>query len=97
VVDDSLVVAIRPRGLIGHIEPKEKRSYVLATVASWHVEGDVIEVAFGSVGQVASNGTEGPAHLGRFRLADSDAADALTSEARAAGMSPTHPLGHSGI
>jgi hypothetical protein len=97
VVDGSLLVAIRPRGIVGHIEPKEKRSYELSSVVDWHVSANVIEVTFGSVGQVASNGAEGAAHLGKFKLSDREAAAALTAEANAAGMSPRQRPTHSGI
>jgi hypothetical protein len=83
--------------LVGHIEPKEKRSYPLTSVVNWHVDANVIEITFGTVGQVASNGAEAPAHLGSMKLADSEAAMNMTAEARAGGMSPRQPPRHSGI
>lgn len=93
----EMKVAIRPKGLIGHLEPKEKRSYSLSGAVSWHVQGDIIEVSFGEAGQVASNGATAPSHLGKFRCTDAEAARNLTTAARAAGAPMMEPPRHSGI
>jgi hypothetical protein len=32
---DSITIAVKPRGMIATLEPKEKRTYVLADITSW--------------------------------------------------------------
>jgi hypothetical protein len=93
----QLIVAIRPKGLAGHFQPKEKRSYELAQVASWRTNGDLVEVSFGEVGPVATTGATAPSHLGKFRCTDADEAKNLTDAARAGGARMSQPPTHSGI
>lgn len=87
--DGELRVAIRPHGLVGHLEPKETRAYPLPQAGRWHTSGDVVEVSFGDATY--------PSHLGRFRCSDAEAAQELTAAAHAAGVHASQPPRHSGI
>jgi hypothetical protein len=87
--DGELRVAIRPQGLVGHLEPREKRSYPLNQVGGWHTSGDLVEVRFGDA--------TFPSHLGKFRCANAEEAADLTAMAHAAGVHPSQPPRHSGI
>lgn len=97
IADGVLTVAIRPAGILGHFEPREKRSYRLSSVTGWHVSGNVVEVTFGTAGPVAADGADAPAHLGTVKCASVEAAEALTAEARACGVAPRQPPRHSGL
>jgi hypothetical protein len=97
ITEGTLTVAIRPDGIVGHFEPKEKRSYPLASVSGWQVSGEVIEVTFGTAGPVASTEADAPAHLGTMKCASAEAASALTAEARASGLALQQAPRHSGI
>lgn len=94
----SLIVATRPDGIVGHLEPKEKRSYDLAAIRAWRITGTLLEFTVGSIGLFATNGAEAPVHQGRARFSSEQDAQALTNEAQEAGMTPPkQPPRHSGI
>lgn len=98
VDEGSLVVAIRPHGMVGHLEPKEKRRYELSQITGWRVSGTHLEFSVGSIGGFATNGAQAPVHQGQCQLASRQDADNLTQEARANGMEPpSRPPQHSGI
>jgi hypothetical protein len=97
IADGVLTVAVQPKGIAGHLEPKEKRSYQLSSVSGWNISGNAIEVSFGSAGPVTSTGADAPAHLGSMKCVSAHAAQALTAEARACGLVLQQPPRHSGI
>jgi hypothetical protein len=94
----SLVVSIRPDGIVGHLEPKEKRRYDLGKMRGWRITGNLLEFSVGSIGGFATNGAEAPVHQGRARLSTEQEAEALTKEALEGGMTPpSQSPHHSGI
>jgi hypothetical protein len=94
----ALVVAIRPDGIVGNLEPKEKRRYELTEIRGWHITGALLEFSVGSIGLFATNGAEAPVHQGRARLASEDDARSLTQDARDGGLNPPkQPPRHSGV
>jgi hypothetical protein len=86
IEDGSITVAVHPRGAVGMIEPKERRTYPLADITSWGTSGDSITFGVGKIGVSATNGAEAPIHLCQMACDDADAAQRLTEEARAAGL-----------
>jgi hypothetical protein len=98
IEEGSLVVAIQPDGIVGYLEPKEKRRYELSQFTGWRVSGEHLEFSVGSVGGFATDGAQAPVHQGRCRLESQQEAEELTREARANGMEPPNrPPQHSGI
>lgn len=96
--EGSLVVAIRPDGIVGHLGPREKRCYDLGNIRGWRITGTLVEFSVGAIGGFATDGAEAPVHQGHFRLASEDDAQSLTHEAQAGGMNPPRqPPRHSGI
>jgi hypothetical protein len=96
-VGSELVVAIRSRGVVGHLERHEKRTYSLSQVTAWRATGSVIEVTFRASEPHGLTGDLRPRHLGWFRCADAEGAADLTAQARVAGMSISESPRHSGI
>jgi hypothetical protein len=86
IEDGSITVAVHPRGAVGMIEPKEKRTYPLADITSWVTSGESVTFGAGNRGGFATNGAEAPIHLCQMACDDADAAQRLTEEARAAGL-----------
>jgi hypothetical protein len=98
IADGSLVVAIQSDGIVGHLEPKEKRRYELSQFTGWRVSGAHLEFSVGSIGGFATDGAQAPVHQGRCQFASQQEAEELTQEARANGMKPpSRPPQHSGL
>jgi hypothetical protein len=84
--DGSISVAVHPRGAVGMLEPKEKRTYPLADITAWHASGESISFGVGKLGLFATNGAEAPVHSCEMKCKDGNAAQQLTAEARVAGL-----------
>jgi hypothetical protein len=84
--DRSITIAVHLKGVTGMLEPKEKRTYALADITSWHTTGQSIGFGVGNLGLFATNGAEAPNHICEMKCADSAAARGLTAEARSAGL-----------
>ena len=98
IVEGFLVVAIHSDGIVGHLEPKEKRRYELSQFTGWRVAGAHLEFSLGSIGGFATDGAQAPVHQGQCELASEQDATELTKEARANGMEPpSRPPKHSGV
>jgi hypothetical protein len=95
---DSITIAVHPRGAVGMVEPKEKRTYRLADISSWRTTGSSIGFGVGAIGLFATNGAEASVHVCEMRCDDADAARQLSADAQAAGLSTgsDKPF-HSGI
>ena len=94
----AITVAVHPRGVVGALEPKEKRTYPLADISSWGASGSSITLGVSKLGLFASNGAEAPVHICEMKCENAEAAQRLTTEARAAGLTTRggQPF-HSGI
>jgi hypothetical protein len=86
IENSAITIAVHPRGALGMLEPKEKRTYPLADIASWRAAGESITFGVGKLGLFATNGAEAPVHNCQMKCGDADAAHELTAEARAAGL-----------
>jgi hypothetical protein len=94
----AITVAVHPRGAVGMLEPKEKRTYPLADISSWKATGSSITFGVSRLGLFATNGAEAPVHICEMKCEDAKAAQQLTSEARAAGLTTRGSQAfHSGI
>jgi hypothetical protein len=95
---DSITIAVHPRGVAGLLEPKQKRTYLLADISSWHTTGNAVGFGVGKIGLFATNGAEAPIHVCEMKCDDADAARQLSADAMAAGLSTgsAQPF-HSGI
>jgi hypothetical protein len=93
---DRLLLAVRPRGLVGLIPTSERRSFPLTGITGWEVNESRIEFTAGSIflndaatplgGPIASNGARAPVHICSFHCSDDTAASELTDHAIAAGL-----------
>jgi hypothetical protein len=94
----AITVAVHSRGVVGMLEPKEKRTYLLADISSWRANGSSITFGVSRLGLFASNGAEAPVHICEMKCENAEAAQQLTVEARAAGLATggAQPF-HSGI
>jgi hypothetical protein len=98
IEDNSITIAVQPRGVVAMLGPKEKRTYVLADIASWDVNGPSIAFGVGSQGLFATNGAEAPNHICQMECENADAARQLTEQARVVGLrTGSGPAFHSGI
>ncbi len=82
----AVTVSVRPRGIAGVLEPREKRTDPLAEITAWRAAGASINFGVGKIGLFATNGAEAPVHNCEMKCEDADAARRLTEEARAAGL-----------
>jgi len=83
---NAITVAVHPRGMGGMLEPKEKRTYPLADISSWQAKGASITFGVSKLGLFATNGAEAPIHICEMKCRDANAAQQLTTEARASGL-----------
>jgi hypothetical protein len=98
IQSNAITIAVHPKGVIGMLEPKEKRTYRLAEITSWRTNGDSVTFGVGKLGLFATNGAEVAVHNCQVKCDDADAARRLTEEARSAGLSCEYePPMHSGI
>jgi hypothetical protein len=86
IEDSSITIAVHPHGVVGMLEPKEKRTYALADVVSWHATGESIGIGVGKLGLFATNGADAPIHICQMKCEDANAAAQLTKVAKAAGL-----------
>jgi hypothetical protein len=94
----AITVAVHSGGVMGALEPKEKRTYPLADITSWGASGSSITFGVNWLGLFASNGAEAPVHICQMKCETAEAARQLTTEARAAGLATGGaPPFHSGI
>jgi hypothetical protein len=97
VQDDTITIAVHPKGVVGMLEPGEKRTYRLAEITSWRTNGKSIAFGVGKLGLFATNGAEAAIHNCQMKCGDADSARRLTDEARSAGLSRDNgPQKHSG-
>jgi hypothetical protein len=95
---NAITVSVHPRGVVGMLEPKEKRTYQLADITSWGATGASITFGVGKLGLFATDGAEAPVHICEMKCEDANAARQLTAEARAAGLNTGSAQSfHSGI
>jgi hypothetical protein len=95
---NAISVSVHPRGVVGMLEPKEKRMYPLADITSWGATGSSITFGVRKLGLFATDGAEAPVHICEMKCEDANAAQRLTAEARAAGLSAGSGQSfHSGI
>jgi hypothetical protein len=94
----AITVAVHARGVVGMVGPKERRTYPLAEITSWRATGASITFGVSKLGLFATNGAEAPVHICEMHCADAEAAQQLTTVARAAGLTTGggQPF-HSGI
>lgn len=94
----AITIGVHARGVVGLVGPKERRTYLLAEITSWRATGASITFSVSKLGLFATNGAEAPVHICELQCADAQAAQQLTTEARAAGLSTGggQPF-HSGI
>jgi hypothetical protein len=98
VQGNAITIVVHPKGVVGMLEPKERRTYPLAEITSWRTNGDSIIFGVGKLGLFATNGAEAAIHNCQVKCGDAAAARKLTEEARSAGLSCENgPPMHSGI
>jgi hypothetical protein len=95
---DAITIHVHPRGVVGRLEPNEKRTYALRDISAWGTDGGAITFGVGRIGLFAANGAEAPVHSCQMKCDDAAAARRLTEEAVAAGLKTgTDRPFHSGI
>lgn len=58
--DEAITIAVHVKGVVGMLEPKEKRTYPLANVTSWHTSGESIGFGVGNLGLLRNQRCRGP-------------------------------------
>jgi hypothetical protein len=86
IENGSITVAVHPRGAVGMLEPKEKRTYSLADITAWGANEESITFGVGQIGLFATNGAEAPVHNCELKCENATTAEQLTAEGRAAGL-----------
>ncbi len=95
---NAITVSVHPRGVVGMLEPKEKRTYQLADITSWGATGASVTFGVKKLGLFATDGAEAPVHICEMKCEDANAAQQLTAEARSAGLKTGRGQSfHSGI
>jgi hypothetical protein len=54
VQGNTVTIVVHPKGVVGMLEPKEKRTYPLAEISSWRTNGDSIIFGVGKLGLFAT-------------------------------------------
>ena len=81
VQGNAITIVVHPKGVVGMLEPKEKRRYPLAEITSWRTNGDSIIFGVGKLGLFATNGAEAAIHNCQVKCDDAAAARKLTEAA----------------